>query len=262
MDSPEGAAEQPAQRLATELRALRAASGCSLKQLESELHVSDSSLSRYFSGRAVPPWQVVEQLAGLTGADSGPIRPLWETAWRDRRTPAVGAPAERPAEPARRGRVPRMAIVVLVTALVSGGLGLLAGALLFGGDTRAPVAPVAQDDACRDWPWPSGTGQQVVPAAHPHGHDHVPDITLVTGTVGGRMVVWARIAGAHYGDRVWLDWSTNSGQTWTQCGPFPVTSATGVTRAAGMAPGRRFRACGDTPIPAPGSPRDACTDYW
>jgi len=249
----------PADRLAAELRALQAASGRSLKQLEASVHVSDSSLSRYLAGRAVAPWSVVAKLAGLAGADPDELRPVWEQAWQGRRS------ANRASEDKPRGRrwpMPsRTVIAVVVTAIVAGGLGVLVGATMFSRYLPRP-APAAQDDACRTWAWPAGDGQDVLPPAHPLGRDHTPTVMLMTGTVAGRQMAWARITNAHYGDRVWLDWSANGGMTWMQCGPFPVTTATGVTKAAGLDPSLVFRACGDTPIPAAGATRNACTLYW
>ncbi|MFL6118013.1 helix-turn-helix domain-containing protein [Actinophytocola sp.] len=69
-------------RLAQRLRELRRASGLSLRDLERKVHASDSSLSRYLAGRALPPWQVVVVLCELTGADPDELRDLWERAWR------------------------------------------------------------------------------------------------------------------------------------------------------------------------------------
>jgi transcriptional regulator with XRE-family HTH domain len=53
--------------LAVELRKLRKLSGKSLRELEQATLSSDSALSRYLSGQAVPPWQVVEALCRLGG---------------------------------------------------------------------------------------------------------------------------------------------------------------------------------------------------
>jgi transcriptional regulator with XRE-family HTH domain len=72
-------------RLASRLRELRKQTGRSLKDLEAELHVSDSSLSRYFSGQSAPPWPVVEQLGRLAGQDVAELRGLWQEAGQRRR---------------------------------------------------------------------------------------------------------------------------------------------------------------------------------
>jgi transcriptional regulator with XRE-family HTH domain len=84
--------------LAAELRALRAAAGLTLRELSLEVHVSDSSLSRYFAGQALPPWPVVAALADLGGGDHTELRRLWEGAQRERkqaRWPAPAAPPDR-----------------------------------------------------------------------------------------------------------------------------------------------------------------------
>ncbi|MFI1652490.1 helix-turn-helix domain-containing protein [Streptomyces avidinii] len=91
---PEGDA---ARRLGAALRALQQRSGCTLRDLESRMPISDSSLSRYFCGQTVPPWTVVRDLCRALGADSAEYRALWEAAERNEpRPPAVGAhqPAE------------------------------------------------------------------------------------------------------------------------------------------------------------------------
>lgn len=69
-------------RLAEELQALRRKSGKSLRELELEVHVSDSSLSRYLSGRVVPPWQVVESLCRVAKHPVAELRFLWEETTR------------------------------------------------------------------------------------------------------------------------------------------------------------------------------------
>jgi transcriptional regulator with XRE-family HTH domain len=66
--------------LAAELRRLRHTSGRSLRDLERETFISDSALSRYLSGRTLPPWPVVETLSRLGGADPKHLRTLWESA--------------------------------------------------------------------------------------------------------------------------------------------------------------------------------------
>lgn len=80
--------ESAADRLAAELRGLRDVSGKSLRELEKCTHISDSSLSRYLSGQALPPWPVVQALATTAGRDTESLRTLWSAARqaRDRRT--------------------------------------------------------------------------------------------------------------------------------------------------------------------------------
>jgi tetratricopeptide (TPR) repeat protein/transcriptional regulator with XRE-family HTH domain len=69
-----------ARSLAGELRLMRGLSGRSLKELESLTFVSDSSLSRYLSGRLLPPWPVVAALCRAVRRDPAELRPLWEQA--------------------------------------------------------------------------------------------------------------------------------------------------------------------------------------
>src|SRR4051794_36804020 len=69
-DLPEsrGAAEGTGrEQFARRFRGPRSASGLSLRELERKVHVSDSSLSRYFAGVALPPNPLVHQ-----NAASGP----------------------------------------------------------------------------------------------------------------------------------------------------------------------------------------------
>ncbi|MFD6888042.1 RICIN domain-containing protein [Streptomyces sp. NPDC059957] len=81
-----------ARRLGDALRALQQRSGCTLRDLESRMPISDSSLSRYFCGQTVPPWTVVQDLCRALGAESAEYRALWEAAARNEpRPPAVGA---------------------------------------------------------------------------------------------------------------------------------------------------------------------------
>jgi hypothetical protein len=151
-------------------------------------------------------------------------------------------------------------------ALLFGSLGLWAGASLKHPATivvTKSAVPKQQDAVCANWLWPTGQdGQAVGPAAQVRGADHTAVVELVTGTVDGRQMAWARIRAADYGDRVWMDWSENGGRTWVQCGPFLVTGATYATRAHEIGPQWKFRACGDTPIAAQGSPRNDCTAFW
>ncbi|MCO5968163.1 helix-turn-helix domain-containing protein [Actinoallomurus soli] len=268
-------------RLATELRALRTRTGKSLKELEQLIHASDSSISRYLSGRIVPPWQVIERLSRLAGDDPARLRPLWEHLNDDRHRkgtcsalplvpPAREQPSRPPVEetvPASSGRrftAPRRLLVgglTTVAALALFGAGVLVGLWLAPDRTRPPV--VQQSTACGDWPWPNGAeGQVVVPPAAAYGHDHTATVELRSGSVNGRQMAWGQISHARYGDRVWMDWSRNDGRTWIQCGPFTTTGATFSSRAHEIAPGWHFRACADTPRPAADHPRDACTNYW
>ncbi|MFC7529314.1 helix-turn-helix domain-containing protein [Actinoplanes sp. GCM10030250] len=75
----------PRELFATELRKLRERSGRTLRELQTITFASDSALSRYFSGRSVPPWNVVAALCGLTRTDPERLRPLWQQAHARRR---------------------------------------------------------------------------------------------------------------------------------------------------------------------------------
>jgi transcriptional regulator with XRE-family HTH domain len=77
--------------LAGRLQALRSRSGKTLRELQSVTFASDSALSRYLSGRAVPPWKVVAALCEQAGSDPEELRLLWvraRAARRTRRSPA------------------------------------------------------------------------------------------------------------------------------------------------------------------------------
>ncbi|MDW5328384.1 helix-turn-helix domain-containing protein [Plantactinospora sp. KLBMP9567] len=68
------------EELAGWLRQLRDLTGRSLRELARDVHVSSSSLSRYFSGQAVPPWPTVVALCKAAGRDPRPLREVWERA--------------------------------------------------------------------------------------------------------------------------------------------------------------------------------------
>jgi tetratricopeptide (TPR) repeat protein len=67
--------------------------GRSLRELARDVHVSSSSLSRYFSGQTVPPWPMVVLLCKTAGRDPRPLREVWERAKDGAQTnPAVAVP--------------------------------------------------------------------------------------------------------------------------------------------------------------------------
>jgi CubicO group peptidase (beta-lactamase class C family) len=68
------------EELAGSLRQLRDLTGRSLRELARDIHVSSSSLSRYFAGQAVPPWPTVVALCKAAGRDPRPLREVWERA--------------------------------------------------------------------------------------------------------------------------------------------------------------------------------------
>ncbi|WP_440068628.1 ATP-binding protein [Streptosporangium sp. OZ121] len=69
-----------AEELAGQLRQLRDLTGRSLRELAGDVRASRSSLSRYFSGQAVPPWPTVVALCKAAGHDPRPLREMWERA--------------------------------------------------------------------------------------------------------------------------------------------------------------------------------------
>ncbi|WP_426500420.1 helix-turn-helix domain-containing protein [Streptomyces sp. D54] len=81
--------------LGAALRALQQRSGRTLRALEEQVRISDSSLSRYFRGDTVPPWPVVRDLCRALGADPFAYRTLWEAAERGPAGPPP--PADTPA---------------------------------------------------------------------------------------------------------------------------------------------------------------------
>ncbi|WP_306208839.1 helix-turn-helix domain-containing protein [Actinoplanes sp. RD1] len=66
--------------LAAALRLARERSGRTLRELQTVTYASDSALSRYLSGRSVPPWIVVSALCEAAGTDPGHLLPLWQRA--------------------------------------------------------------------------------------------------------------------------------------------------------------------------------------
>ncbi|MFG3116651.1 ATP-binding protein [Streptomyces sp. NPDC048197] len=77
------------EELAGALRQLCDVTGRSLRELAREVHVSSSSLSRYVSGQAVPPWPTVVALCKAAGRDPRPMREVWERAKDGPRTGAA-----------------------------------------------------------------------------------------------------------------------------------------------------------------------------
>ncbi|GGN50317.1 tetratricopeptide (TPR) repeat protein/transcriptional regulator with XRE-family HTH domain [Actinoplanes campanulatus] len=81
--------------LAGRLRQLRDLTGRSLRELARDSHLSSSSLSRYLSGQAVPPWPAVVALCRAAGRDPRPLRELWERARDNPRPAGAAVPAVR-----------------------------------------------------------------------------------------------------------------------------------------------------------------------
>ena len=76
---------------AEKLRAVYTRSGRTLRELQQTMFVSDSALSRYMSGQAVPPWPVVAELCRLSDTDAADLRADWVAA-RGTRRQSRGSP--------------------------------------------------------------------------------------------------------------------------------------------------------------------------
>lgn len=79
--------QEPARALGRALRDLQRRSGHTLRALETSVRISDSSLSRYFLGVTVPPWETVRDLCEALDADPSEYRHLWLAAERSQRKP-------------------------------------------------------------------------------------------------------------------------------------------------------------------------------
>jgi transcriptional regulator with XRE-family HTH domain len=167
-------------RFAERLRSLRERSGLSLKELESRIHTSDSSLSRYLAGKSLPPWPVVAALGELAECDPEELRPLWEAA---RSAPAANPPeTEAPEEPepstpaAAPRRRWRRDLIVLAIGLVVG-LGAVPAGHLTAGWIK---------DLTRPAPPPPNPLVHDNPASGPAGrNDYVTDPYVRTKTQPG-----------------------------------------------------------------------------
>ncbi|MBN6040240.1 tetratricopeptide repeat protein [Amycolatopsis sp. 195334CR] len=80
----------PQERLVAQLARIKELSGLSLRALATKAGLSSSSLSRYLTGRLVPPWEAVVALCRVVARDPRPLRPLWAEA-----TKAGAAPPPR-----------------------------------------------------------------------------------------------------------------------------------------------------------------------
>lgn len=74
---------------------------------------------------------------------------------------------------------------------------------------------------------------------------------------------WAKMRGTtNNGDMVWMDWTTDGGATWVQCGPFfaiaTFQTKTSAAQRTNPSTAWRFRACGMMKDIRP----HRCTDWW
>ncbi|MCX4980615.1 XRE family transcriptional regulator [Streptomyces sp. NBC_00572] len=130
--------------LASELLALKKASGSSFVQLSEKTHYAKSSWERWVNGKQFPPRDAVERLARLCDTDPAPLLALWaeEDARRAAPESEAGAGAESEAGAESGPETPRKRRVQwasLVLALLLG-VGAISYAALSGSD-EPPAAP-------------------------------------------------------------------------------------------------------------------------
>jgi transcriptional regulator with XRE-family HTH domain len=135
--------------LAEALCRLRAGSPLSLRELAKLAHISDSALSRYLRGQAIPSWKVVEGLASACSGDLGDLRARWEAASAARRRrrsqrsagEVAGAEADLcQLEPEPSGpRTQRWALVAGLAAAVIAAAGITAWGIVGGRPAAAQL---------------------------------------------------------------------------------------------------------------------------
>lgn len=142
--------------LASELLALKKASGSSFVQLSEKTHYAKSSWERWVNGKQFPPRDAVERLARLCGTDPAPLLALWAEEDARRAAPEAegrveaedraqaedgaqpGAKPEAGSATSRRRRV-LWASVVLAVLLVAGAISYAA----LSGSAEPPAVKVA-----------------------------------------------------------------------------------------------------------------------
>ncbi|WP_326587683.1 RICIN domain-containing protein [Streptomyces sp. NBC_01294] len=129
MAGVDGQHTSPGKQLGSALKALQQRSGRTLRSLESEVMISDSSLSRYLRGSTVPPWATVRDLCRALDADPADYRVLWEAADRCQPKPPAGAGGA-PVPESRWRRRWRLAGVRLRSRWAWAAAGAFAGLLL------------------------------------------------------------------------------------------------------------------------------------
>lgn len=218
-------------QLAGRLRALRADAGLTLRDLSRKVHVSDSSLSRYFTGQALPPWEVVEALADLAGADHVELRQCWESATesrnRSRWSGQSGAPDERSpeSESEQPGEAPAASAKGRRLGLLAGAAVLVAAAYLAGwslhGEHGVVLPAMARAHSSPSQPAPSATspapllsGTLVALINDDSGTDSVPYvIDLANWSMDDRAPVhlWSRRTDPDYRNQLWTAEKVASG---------------------------------------------------
>lgn len=145
----------PARQLGQALRELQRRSGRTLRALEQQVAISDSSLSRYFRGDTVPPWPVVRDLCRALGADPAGYRPLWEAAERTRPHEAPSPPTPdptptstpQPAASPQRHHMRALLASRWAFAAAGAAIGVLLALLALPALNGSPAAPPAQGSA-------------------------------------------------------------------------------------------------------------------
>ncbi|MGW0790407.1 helix-turn-helix domain-containing protein [Streptomyces sp. NPDC002911] len=146
-----------ARKLGQALRSLQQQSGSTLRSLETQVRISDSSLSRYFRGETVPAWPVVRDLCHALGADPAEYRALWEATAQPPPDEAVttadaASPSRSPgvARWHRWRKPPPSRGAIAAAAATAGGLVAVGLLLLLLPPQGVPgTAPAAQDGADR-----------------------------------------------------------------------------------------------------------------
>ncbi|MFJ4834388.1 RICIN domain-containing protein [Streptomyces sp. NPDC088747] len=170
-----------AQELGARLRALQQRSGRTLRSLEAEVAISDSSLSRYLRGSTVPPWSVVRDLCRALKADPAEYRLLWEAADGAQSAPrtdtpvpaAPGDPKPAAVERGRWGRVVRRVLRRQRACAATGALGgLAAGSALTALVLLPSASAKSSPEASAQGPQAPAMGQLLVNRATGACLDH------------------------------------------------------------------------------------------
>ncbi|MER5205238.1 DUF2690 domain-containing protein [Streptomyces sp. NPDC002825] len=131
-----------AEELASELLALKKASGLSFAQLGEKTHYAKSSWERWVNGKQFPPRAAVESIARLDGKDPAVLLALWDRADEERASADEAsdeAPVPEPAQdavPGRPGRRRALWISAVAGLLVAAAVAV--AAVMFFGDKPDP----------------------------------------------------------------------------------------------------------------------------
>ncbi|MFF3836675.1 DUF2690 domain-containing protein [Streptomyces sp. NPDC001930] len=132
--------------MASELLALKKASGLSFAQLSQKTHYAKSSWERWVNGKQFPPRDAVESLAGLCATPSAQLLDLWDRAQAEREAgvaPDAGvAPGTDGSPPrGRRSRSLWIAAVLGLVLVVGGALAAHFTLGLVGEASSPPPSP-------------------------------------------------------------------------------------------------------------------------